>query len=94
MQSYYTLETLNNRLCLLMNVLQYDTEQGKKLTISERTLINQERGAMMDYINYLRQELELKKVRTFIVPEPLEIKIQSIAKTIELIAWQPKPQEY
>ncbi len=94
MQSYYTLETLNNRLCLLMNVLQYDTEQGKKLTISERTLINQERGAMMDYINYLRQELELKKVRTFIVPEPLEIKIQSIAKTIELRAWQPKPQEY
>ena len=89
----YHLENVNNRIADLLTVLQYDTEEVQKFTISERILINQERAAMMDFKNYLFRELEYDKVRMFLVPDPLEEKIQSIAKTIELRGWQPKPQE-
>ena len=89
----YHLENVNNRIADLLTVLQYDTEEVQHFTITERILINQERAAMMDFKNYLFRELEYDKVRMFLVPDPLEEKIQSIAKTIELRGWQPKPQE-
>jgi hypothetical protein len=89
----YHLENIHNRLQLLLSVLQYDTEETQYFTVWERMLINQERAAMMDFKNYLFRELEYDKVRMFLVPDPLEEKIQSIAKTIELRGWQPKPQE-
>ena len=89
----YHLENIHNRLQLLLSVLQYDTEETQHFTVWERMLINQERATMMDFKNYLFRELEYDKVRMFLVPDPLEEKIQSIAKTIELRGWQPKPQE-
>lgn len=89
----YHLENIHNRLQLLLSVLQYDTEETQHFTVWERMLINQERAAMMDFKNYLFRELEFDKVRMFLVPDLLEEKIQSIAKTIELRGWQPKPQE-
>lgn len=89
----YHLENIHNRLQLPLSVLQYDTEETQHFTVWERMLINQERAAMMDFKNYLFKELEYEKVRLFLVPDPLEEKIQSIAKTIELRGWQPKPQE-
>ena len=89
----YHLENIHNRLQLLLSVLQYDTEETQHFTVWERMLINQERAAMMDFKNYLFRELEFDKVRKFLVPDSLEEKIQSIAKTIELRGWQPKPQE-
>lgn len=89
----YHLENIHNRLQLLLSVLQYDTEAIQHFTVWERVLINQERAAMFDYKNYLFKELEFEKVRMFLVPNSLEQKIQSIAKTIELTGWQPKPEE-
>ena len=89
----YHLENIHNRLQLLLSVLQYDTEETQHFSVWERMLINQERGAMMDFKNYLFKELEFESVRMFLVPEPLETKIQTIAKTIESSGWQPKPQE-
>jgi DNA polymerase III epsilon subunit-like protein len=90
----YHLENIHNRLQLLLMVLQYDTEVTQDFTVWERMLINQERAAMFDFKNYLFKELEFDKVRMFLVPDPLEEKIQSIARTIESKSWQPKPQEY
>lgn len=90
----YHLENINNRLQLLLTVLQYDTKETQHFTIWERMIINQERAAMMDFKNYLFRELEFDKVRMFLVPDTVEEKIQTIAKTIESTGWQPKPQEY
>jgi hypothetical protein len=90
----YHLENIHNRLQLLLTVLQYDTEETQHFTILERMIINQERAAMFDYKNYLFRELEFDKVRMFLVPDTVEEKIQTIAKTIEMRGWQPKPQEY
>ena len=93
MKFNYHLENIHNRLQLLLSVLQYDTEEFQHFTVWERMLINQERGAMMDFKNYLFRELDFDKVRMFLVPDPLEEKIQTISKTIELKSWQPKPFE-
>lgn len=89
----YHLENIQNRLSQLLKVLQYDTEVFPIFTVWERMMINQERAAMMDYINYLFQELEFDKVRMFTVPGQLEEKIKYVAKNIELKNWQPKPKE-
>jgi len=86
----YHLENVNNRIADLLTVLQYDTEEVQKFTISERILINQERAAMMDFKNYLFKEFDYDKVRFYRVPESIETKIQTILKTIEFKNWQPK----
>ena len=90
----YHLENVNNRIADLLTVLQYDTEEVQHFTIAERILINQERAAMLDFKNYLFNELDYDKVRFYRVPERIETKIQTILKTIEFKNWQPQNKDY
>lgn len=84
------LESVKNRLELLHMVLVFDSEISKRFKINDRILINQERGSLLDFVNYLFGEKELETVRKLRVPVELELKIQQIAielksKYIEVI---------
>lgn len=85
----YHLENIHNRLEILLLVLQYDAE-NPELSISERILINQERGSMFDYKNYLFRYMNFEDIRMLKVPQSLEDKIVKISKKIIKEDWQPK----
>ncbi|QYS86331.1 hypothetical protein JJC03_15635 [Flavobacterium oreochromis] len=89
----YTPENIDNRLSDLYSVLMYDSEQSE-LTVWERILINQERGSLFDNQNYNSGFLEQKQTRKYQVPEEIEIKVQTILKTIQLTFWAPKPYKF
>lgn len=75
-------EEQSNRLTALADVLNYTSEFGygktALLTTGERMLIHQERAYLLNQIN----ELELRTIREYKVPEQLDKKIQSIIKLI------------
>lgn len=88
----YHLENIHNRLEILLLVLQYDSE-NPQLSVSERIQINQERGAMFDYKNYLFREMKFEDVRMLKVSQNLENKIIKIANEIQKTNWEPKPYD-
>ena len=75
-------EEQSNRLKALADVLNYTSEFGygktALLTTGERMLIHQERAYLLNQTN----ELELRTIREYKVPEQLDKKIQSIIKLI------------
>lgn len=78
------LEIINNRLQLLYKALQYDTYNTKKFSVMERIQINQERGALVDMLNYLKGELDADTgVRTLRVSARLDKKIVQVNSIIE-----------
>lgn len=84
------LESVKNRLELLHDVLVFDSDVSKRFKINERILINQERGSLYDFINYLSGNIEHEATRKLQVPLEVELKIQTIAielksKYIEVI---------
>jgi hypothetical protein len=75
------LPTVNDRLELLYVVLQYCTfrqDWGKPrvFTPGERIAINQERGALDEYISYLFGTMPREAVRRYHIPEAIEEKIK------------------
>jgi hypothetical protein len=83
MSSEMHLESVTNRLSLLNELLVYDSEVEKVFTVVDRIMINQERGALFDFVNYLFGSLPHEKVRTMRVPVELEQRIQQLrAKNI------------
>lgn len=89
----YHLESINERLELLLTVLQYDSEETKYFSIAERILINQERAAMMDFKNYLFGNIELTEVRMYVVSETIEKKIKAISEYIIKRNWEPNQNQ-
>lgn len=74
------LPTVNDRLELLYAVLQFCTfrqDWGKPrvFTPGERIAINQERGALDEYISYLFGVMPRNDVRSYHVPDSIEEKI-------------------
>ncbi len=90
----YNLDNINQRLTILLLVLQYDAQIQNYFTVWDRILINQERGSLMDFKNYLFSELDQTKVRMIKVPDIIEESIQEIINEIEVIDWQPVIKEY
>lgn len=90
----YNLENINKRLTILLLVLQYDAQTENYFTVWDRMLINQERGALMDFKNYLFSELDYKNVRMIKVPDIIEESIQEIINQIEVIDWEPVIKDY
>lgn len=80
---YYSPIYIAERLDVLFTTLQYDTVENE-LTLCERILINQERGALFDAQNFFNGELDKKDVRKLQVPEALNEKIREIIKKLEL----------
>ena len=77
------LESVKNRLELLHDVLVFDSDVSKRFKINERILINQERGSLYDFVNYLSGNIEHEATRKLQVPLEVELKIQIIAKEIQ-----------
>lgn len=77
------LESVKNRLELLQDVLVFDSDVSKRFKINERILINQERGSLYDFINYLSGSITHEEIRKLLVPLEVELKIQIIAKEIQ-----------
>lgn len=76
-------EIISNRLELLFDCLWYcsryqETKRKSIFTVSERILINQERGALMSQQALILYPEDKNEVRDFTVPETLETKIQFI----------------
>lgn len=89
----YTPENIENRLSDLYWALLYDSENSQ-LTVWERILINQERGSLFDNQNFNSGFLEQNQVRKYQIPDEIEIKVQTILKTIQLTFWSPKPYKF
>ena len=77
------LESVKNRLELLQDVLVFDSDVSKRFKINERILINQERGSLYDFINYMSGNITHEEIRKLLVPLEVELKIQIIAKEIQ-----------
>lgn len=80
-QSETNIETINERLLFLhcvLNACQY----SNVLTVGEKICINQERGSLYDMINFLNGELESETLRTYKVPESIEIILDKIKPKI------------
>ena len=91
MQSFdYHLESVNNRLEILLLVLQYDSQETKHFTVWERMQINKERSAMQSFIDYLFREIEHSEINWFKVSEPTEDKILTIYQIIKQLNWKPE----
>jgi hypothetical protein len=74
-------ETINNRLYDLFNVLFYCSDlqkEGKKMMFkaNERICINQERGALFTQLAHNNGEIKSEGVRTYKVPPEIEIKVR------------------
>lgn len=86
----YHLDSVNQRLELLLLVLQYDSQMEKKFTVGERILIHYERSAMKSFIYYLMRIIKHEKINWYRVPDSIEEKIQTIKTLIEQLDWKPK----
>ncbi len=84
----YHLEAVNDRLLDLLSVLQYDSEEEKRLTVWERMYINQQRGDLFVFKRSLFGELHNNKVRFYLLPEPLETKVETIIDLIKSKNWK------
>lgn len=78
------LESVNERLDLLMAVLVFSSDcserltREQRLTSGERICINQERGALLGFKAYLFREMEYRDVKFYELPKTIEDKIQFI----------------
>lgn len=75
-------EEIHNRLAFLYLCLQYSSQQQELLTVYDRMYINQERGQLLN-------ELDYPKTIPRPVPEAIEAKLQQIKVLIAKYNWQP-----
>lgn len=73
-------EKCYQRLTLLHQALVYDSEEKKIFTDVDRIYINQERGSLLDQVNYCNKLLPANKVRDLTVPAAVNEKIKKFAQ--------------
>lgn len=83
MDNIKQIEAINARLEFLHDVLVYDADVNKRFKLTERIVINQERGSLYDYLNYYAGNCNYDDVRKLQVPPQLELKIQNVALEIK-----------
>lgn len=79
-----TTEQIANRLELLHEALVFCSETHQTFKTAERILINQERGSLFDYSNYINGYVTGNQVRSLQVPIMVEQKIKKIAQATNL----------
>ena len=73
---------IRTRLLLLFEVLQYSSQRQEKLTVFQRILINQERGALMHALENPNADLRP-------VPASVEVLIHELDYLSQQYQWQP-----
>ena len=90
----YHLESVNDRMFDLLNVLRYDRAFGfKDFDWIDRMNISRERSALQSFKNYLFREIAHEQINWYTVTKPLGAKIATILKKIETENWQHKPSK-
>jgi len=84
----YHLESVKERLDLLLLVLQYDSQEEKHFTKGQRILINQQRADLEVFIRYLFKKENHNEVRFILLPKELDEKIDLIKNNINQMAWK------
>ncbi|WP_291122732.1 hypothetical protein [Flavobacterium sp. UBA6046] len=77
-----TIEQIQNRLAFLHLCLQFSSQEREKLTVYDRMLINQERGKLLNAIDFSQTILRP-------VPNAVEAKLTEIKILIKKHNWQP-----
>lgn len=90
----YHLSSCQERLQLLLEVLQYDSYVGKKhFSFYERLLINKQRSSLFTFINYLNKIVTHNEITMVVLPNNLEEKIEKLQQEIKSLNWQHDPKD-
>lgn len=82
------LQSVNDRLELLLTVLRYDSFCGRKyFSFYDRILINRHRSGLLSFIAYLFREIPHEDFKYVELPAELDNKIETINKEIISQNW-------